>query len=207
MKRIIRTETVNRIELLCVKHDSARRNEPILPLESDEPDALSKSPLAAFVQPEDNSSELASSFMGPGPWTFHKDLKLPTSCSLLQFTNKNRKANMTVTHSLMCVIRLTRGDDSYADAKMGKKKLFDIVVQIPVQILSVGLVVLIAKRIEMLIISPRSVGVAQNGQLCLDTRKPLMTKPHLIQCAVLARIVVLPRAATTTRPSRLILLE
>ena len=76
--------------------------------------------------------------MGPGPWSFHTTLKLPTACGLLHFTNKNRKSNIQIAHTLKIVIRVERGDDLHIDPKTGKRKLFDIVVQTPVHILSVS---------------------------------------------------------------------
>jgi hypothetical protein len=47
---------------------------------------------------------------------------------------------MSVTHLLKCVMRVERGDDVAIDPKTGKRKLFDIVVQMPVHILSVGII-------------------------------------------------------------------
>ncbi|KAF7362264.1 Arrestin-C domain-containing protein [Mycena venus] len=135
MKRVARSDPVMRIQLLSVKHDDKLR-QPILPLESNDVDALKNSPLLALTGSDDDLSELASEWMGPGPYTFHKDLQLPSSCSVLHFTNKNKRSNMTVTHLLKCIIRVERGDDVHIDPKTGKRKLFDIVVQTPVHILS-----------------------------------------------------------------------
>ena len=82
-------------------------------------------------------SEAASTLMGPGPWTFHKDLQLPRSCDQMHFTNRNRRSNIVVTHNLKVVMRVERGDDLYID-KHGKRKMFDIVVQTPMLLLSVS---------------------------------------------------------------------
>ncbi|KAF7351103.1 Arrestin-C domain-containing protein [Mycena sanguinolenta] len=135
MKRVARSDPIVRIALLSVKHDDKLR-EPILPLESNDVEALQKSPLLALTAPGDDLSELASQWMGPGPWTFHQELQLPASCSLLHFTNKNRLSHMSVTHLIKYVMRVERGDDTAMDPKTGKRKLFDIVVQTPVHILS-----------------------------------------------------------------------
>jgi len=138
MKRIARTDPISHILLLSLKQEG--KNEgPILPLESDDIDAFTNSPLHSLLTPDDDSSEMASIWMGPGPWTFHQDLKLPTSCNMLHFTNRNKRSNISVTHLLKCVIRVERGDDTQIDAKTGKRKLFDITVQTPVHILSVSL--------------------------------------------------------------------
>jgi hypothetical protein len=112
---------------------------PILPLLSDDPDAFMKSPLAATEVFGDGPSEMASSLMGPGPWVFSTELKLPSSCTTIRFSNKNKRSNITISHSLKIIMRVERGDDSCVDAKTGKKKLFDIVVQAPINILSVSL--------------------------------------------------------------------
>lgn len=134
MKRIARTDPIARFTLLSIKGDDNRT--PILPLRSDDPDALRHSPLFALVEPGDDLSEVASNLMGPGPWTLHQDLKLPASCSLMKFSNKNRQSNIIVTHTLKLVMRVERGDNLFMDGKTGKRKLFDIVVQTPVLILS-----------------------------------------------------------------------
>ncbi|GLB37733.1 putative cyclin binding protein [Lyophyllum shimeji] len=135
MKRIARTDPLTHIPLLALKHEGKHAGH-ILPLESDDPEAFENSPLFALVTPDDDPSEMASSLMGPGPWTFHQDLQLPTSCSVIRFTNKNRRSNVVITHQLKCVMRVERGDDLHLDPKTGKRKLFDIVIQTPIQILS-----------------------------------------------------------------------
>lgn len=136
MRKVVRSDTTQRFLLLSVKHEG-KHPPSILPIESDDPDALIHSPLNQLLDPADDLGEMASSLMGPGPWTFHKDLKLPESCGKMHFTNKNRRANITVSHMLKVVIRVERGDDQFVD-KAGKRKLFDIVVQTPVHILSVS---------------------------------------------------------------------
>nr|VWO95683.1 Uncharacterized protein [Ganoderma boninense] len=75
-------------------------------------------------------------FMGPGPWTIRRDLPLPGPGGTLHITNKNRGSNISVGHMLKLVFRVERGDDEALDPASGKRKLFDIVVQTPVHILS-----------------------------------------------------------------------
>jgi len=139
MRRIARSDPVTRVELLSIKGEG-KGSDPILPLESDEVEAFRKSPLFSVLDPQADISEVASSLMGPGPWTFHQDLKLPNSCDAMRFTNRNRRSNIVITHLLKCVLRVEPGNDVDMDGKTGKKKLFDIVVQTPVQILSVRFV-------------------------------------------------------------------
>ncbi|KAF5355180.1 hypothetical protein D9756_005473 [Leucocoprinus leucothites] len=138
MHKVARSDPVNRFELLFIRNDG-KNAPPILPLDSDDPEAFRKSPLftalSSQLQNDIEASEMASSFMGPGPWTFHLDLKLPKSCSVIKPTNKNKRANMVVSHILKIVMRMERGDDKFMDQN-GKRKMFDIVVQTPVHILS-----------------------------------------------------------------------
>lgn len=138
MKRVARTEAVQRHGLLSLKIDTKDNKDggAILPLISDDPEAFRNSPLYAVVGHNEDPDEVASSLMGPGPWTFNYDLPLPSSCNVLHFTNRNKKSNIIVSHNLKIVFRVERGDDKEIDPKTGKRKLFDIVVQTPVHILS-----------------------------------------------------------------------
>lgn len=140
MNRIARTDPITRYTLLSIKGEG-KGADPILPLESDSPDAFRNSPLFALVDPHSTDAELsetASSLMGPGPWTFHQELQLPKSCNVMKFTNRNRRSNIIITHLIKVIMRVERGDDIHVDGKTGKRKLFDIVVQTPILILSVG---------------------------------------------------------------------
>jgi hypothetical protein len=143
MKRIARTDPIQRIPLLSLRSECPR-DEPILPLISDDPEAFRHSPFYATLTPHDDPSTVASNLMGPGPWTFQHELTLPSSCSQIHFSNKNRRANIVITHTLKVVFRVERGDDEFVDQKTGKRKLFDIVVQTPVHILSVSIVMKIS---------------------------------------------------------------
>jgi len=140
MCKLARADPSSRIEILCIRNEG-RNASHVLPLESDDPEAFYESPLFTALSPQlqNNAeiSELVSSFMGPGPWSFHLDLKLPDSCSMIMPTNKNKRANMVVSHMLKIILRLERGDNQSLD-KDGRRKLFDIVVQTPVHILSVN---------------------------------------------------------------------
>jgi len=145
MHRVVKSDPMSRFDLLSIKQDG--KNEAyILPLDSDDVEALKNSPLYNFIDPEEDESEVASSLMGPGPWTFHQNLDLPSSCRKMHFTNKNKRANIVITHTLKVVIRVERGDDLYVD-KRGKRKMFDIVIQTPIQILSVSFLFVPSERI------------------------------------------------------------
>ncbi|EGN91882.1 hypothetical protein SERLA73DRAFT_80061 [Serpula lacrymans var. lacrymans S7.3] len=139
MKRIARSEPVHRVTLLSLRNrDSDKDNDSdaILPLVSDDPEAFKNSPFYDLLKPDEDCSEMASSLMGPGPWTFNHELQLPNSCASLHFTNRNKKGSIMIGHVLKIIFRVERGDDEAMDLKTGKKKLFDIVVQTPVHILS-----------------------------------------------------------------------
>ena len=169
MRRIARTDPVVRFNLLSIKGDDY--HTPILPLPTDNPEALRYAPIYALVDPNDDQTQVASSLRGPGPWMLHKNLKLPGSCSQMKFTNKNRKSNIIVTHTLKLVMRVERGDDFFMDPKTGKRKLFDIVVQTPVLILSVSFIifaVVICGEPDLFVYS---VDVIQSGLLFHDIQK------------------------------------
>lgn len=135
-KRVARTDTLTRVPLLSF--NPANSNAPLLPLQGDDVDAFMRSPLHALLGPEDDPAEMASTFMGPGPWTIQYGVRLPESCAQIHFTNKNKKSNIVVTHLLKVIFRVQRGDDSDVDGAGEKRKLYDIVVQTPIHILSVS---------------------------------------------------------------------
>ena len=168
MRRIARTDPVVRFNLLSIKGDD--NHCPILPLPTDNPEALRYSPIYALVDPNDDLTQVASNFKGPGPWMLHQNLKLPGTCAQMKFTNRNRKSNIIVTHTLKLVMRVERGDDFFMDPKTGRRKLFDIVVQTPVIILSASFFFLFLLFMVNLTFSD-SVDVIQNGLLFRDIQK------------------------------------
>ena len=148
---------MKKFELLSCRYHE-KDAPPILPLTSD----FSTSPLRGFVDAEDES-EAASSLMGPGPWSIQAMLQLPKSCSLMHFTNKHKRSNIGIAHILKIVFRVERGDDQFVDAKTGRRKHFDIVVQTPLHILSVRVSLFII-AILLVLIRVFSAGVVQNGR-------------------------------------------
>ncbi|GBE80744.1 hypothetical protein BKA93DRAFT_236116 [Sparassis latifolia] len=134
-KRVVRSDPLARVSLLSYKSPQ-KDGPPILPLNPDDPDAFRNSPFVDVVGADTDVGEFASSLMGPGPWTLHKDISLLKEHTPLHFTNKNRRSNMSVSHTLKIVFRVERGDNEALDPHTGKRKLFDIVVQTPIHILS-----------------------------------------------------------------------
>ncbi|KIL68755.1 hypothetical protein M378DRAFT_196178 [Amanita muscaria Koide BX008] len=137
MARLVRSDPITHFVLLSAK-GAAKGDDPILPLDSDDVEAFRKSPLYKLVTPDDDPSQMAANLMGPGPWTFRQDLQLPKSCNQMYFSNKNKLSNISITHTLKLVIRVESASDLHLNPKTGKRKMFDIVVQTPVQVLSVS---------------------------------------------------------------------
>ena len=136
-KKLVRTDPLNRVVLLALKDQ--HKEHPILPLESDDIEAFKGSPLYSSADTPEDLSETISNLMGPGPWNITRNISLPKTCGELHFTNKNKKSNITVSHTLKIIFRVQRGDDQEIDKQTGKRKMFDIVVQTPIHILSVSL--------------------------------------------------------------------
>jgi hypothetical protein len=122
-----------------IRRTDAARNFNLLTLESRD----KESPLLPLSQATTVSSlneihpEVAASLMGAGPWTLQLALKVSNGSGTLHFSNKNRRGPIQISHSLTIVIRVERGDDEHLDPKTGKRKRFDVVLQMPVHILSV----------------------------------------------------------------------
>lgn len=133
-KSLVRSDPPNRMVLLSIK--DPHKDHPLLPLSPDNIEALKNSGLYSDTS-DDDLSEVISNLMGPGPWNIQKAIPLPKSCDELHFTNKNKKSNIVISHTLKIIFRVQRGDDQEIDAQTGKRKMFDIVVQTPVHILSV----------------------------------------------------------------------
>ena len=130
-----RKDPKRRFVLLALK--SKDENCPLLPL----PEAVTSvtdHPLHSLFKGEDNA-EFMANLMGSGPWTFPMALALPSSWGVLHFSNKNKRAPIEIAHTLKVTIRLERGDDLHIDSETGKRKQFDIVMRMPVHILSVRL--------------------------------------------------------------------
>jgi hypothetical protein len=124
------------IELLSLKYPN-EDGRAILPLESHGIEAFKNSPLYAMCAPGDDPSEMASSFMGPGPWSLRKDLKLP-SCTSMQFTCKSKSGHIVISHVLKFIVRVEGSDDSQESSNRKYRNLYDIIVQAGVKIFSVS---------------------------------------------------------------------
>lgn len=135
-KRTVRSQPIHRITLLSLENEVDGESHPLLPLISDDPEAFRKSPLYQLMNAYDDENEMAMNVMGPGPWSFHHELQLPRHCSLMHFSNRNKKSNVTVHHTLKIILRVQRGGDEATDPQTKKARLFDILIQTPIRILS-----------------------------------------------------------------------
>lgn len=131
-----RKDPKRRFVLLSLK--SKDENCPLLPL-PESVTSVTDHPLHSLFNADDNTSEFMVNLMGSGPWTFPMALALPSSLGVLHFSNKNKRAPIEITHTLKVTIRAQRGDDQHMDFETGKRKQFDIVMRMPVHILSVRL--------------------------------------------------------------------
>lgn len=108
----------------------------MLPIISDDPDALQQSPLRDWIVDSASTDGTGIQTLDPfGPWILESSIPVPDCSSTLQFSTSHEKANISVIHSLKVVLRVERGDDEYVDAK-GQRKKFDIIVEAPMHILS-----------------------------------------------------------------------
>ncbi|KAF8581093.1 hypothetical protein K439DRAFT_1393126 [Ramaria rubella] len=133
-RQVTREQPIKRHELLAIRHTLTEKNSPpILPIL---PEHVSI--ITPYIDSTSSSTidEALSTLMGPGPWVLNHDLQLPTDCNKLHFTYKHKGSNISVSHILKIVFRVERGDDQFLDPKTGKRRLFDIVVQTPIHILS-----------------------------------------------------------------------
>lgn len=149
-KKVARHETPRRFVLFAAKNTPPSKHtpaEPLLPILSDDENAIKNSPLAPlarnaalnnplefenFAHPAD---DVYASLLDPlGPWHFEKDLAVPDCTTRLKFSSKHEQTNISVAHWLKVTIRVERGDDLHLDSK-GKRKQFDIIIETPVKIL------------------------------------------------------------------------
>jgi len=128
----VQSDAIRRATLLVIRHNNQnqRYSKPILPLASNEPDVFRKSPLYRFLRPGEDETEVASSFTGLGPWTIRHELAVPDSCSILRPSNRSKRSNIMVDHTLKIILRVEKEEGAV------RKKLYDVVIQAPIQILS-----------------------------------------------------------------------
>lgn len=142
--QVTRHDPVRRFELLALYPPD---KQTLLPILSDSPLAAAASPLAQYARPEPATnfptlasteallqpSEIAAHLLNPnGPWRLSFDLRVPDCLAAIHVTNKRPGGRIIVNHCLKVGLRVSR------NSSPGKKpKMFDIMIEIPVNIISV----------------------------------------------------------------------
>ncbi|ORY70767.1 or S-antigen, C-terminal domain-domain-containing protein [Leucosporidium creatinivorum] len=133
-RKLTRHETPKKYPLLRIEHKDPK--DPLLPILSDDPNAIADHPLAAFFINPTSSEDATPSLLDPlGPWNIESYLKLPECTTKVNFSTNHDKANISVSHILKVMLRVERGDDDFLDSK-GKRKLWDVIIESPIHILS-----------------------------------------------------------------------
>ncbi|GAA5897870.1 hypothetical protein JCM6882_005100 [Rhodosporidiobolus microsporus] len=133
-RKLTRHETPKRFQLLRIEHKDPK--EPLLPILSDDPHALDNHPLKDFFINASSSDDSTPSLLDPlSPWHLDGYLQLPECSTKINFSTHHDQSNIAVAHNLKIMMRVERGDDEYLDSK-GKRKLFDIIVETNLHILS-----------------------------------------------------------------------
>jgi len=144
MQRRAHTDPITRILLLSLSALTAGGSShlkseliPILPHPPEIP--VERSSVLPHLLEGTEPSEAEASLMGPGPWTISPTVQLPDMCSIIHPSNRNVSSPVRVTHTLKIVMRVECPDleDTQQSARK-KKQLYDLIVRIPVHILSVS---------------------------------------------------------------------
>ncbi|BGP13827.1 hypothetical protein JCM10213v2_001765 [Rhodosporidiobolus nylandii] len=133
-RKLTRHETPKRFQLLRIEHKDPK--DPLLPILSDDPAALDSHPLREFFINATSSDDATPSLLDPiSPWHLEGYLQLPDCSTKLSFSTHHDQSNIAIAHNLKIMLRVERGDDEFLDSK-GKRKLFDIIVETNLHILS-----------------------------------------------------------------------
>lgn len=138
-RRVARHEAVRKYPLLALKNDE-KPPKPLLPIISDDPNAVQNSPLAPLaikaLSGDGELDDAAASLLNPtGPWHLECALSVPDCSARIRFSSKHAHTNMAISHWLKVVMRVERGDDTAMDSK-GRRKLFDIIIETPLHLLN-----------------------------------------------------------------------
>ncbi|GAA5823094.1 hypothetical protein JCM11251_007483 [Rhodosporidiobolus azoricus] len=133
-RKLTRHETPKRFQLLRIEQKDPK--EPLLPILSDDTHVIEQHPLKEFFINPNSSDDATPSLLDPlSPWHLDGYLQLPECSTKINFSTHHDKSNIAVAHNLKIMMRVERGDDEYLDSK-GKRKLFDIIVETNLHILS-----------------------------------------------------------------------
>ncbi|SCZ89070.1 BZ3500_MvSof-1268-A1-R1_Chr1-1g00932 [Microbotryum saponariae] len=133
-RKLTRHETPKKFPLLRIEHKDPK--EPLLPILSDDPKAITDHPLAGFFINPDTSDDTTPALLDPlGPWHIESYLQLPTCASKIAFSTHHEQSNIATSHIIKVMLRVERGDDEYLDSK-GNRKLWDVIIESPIHILA-----------------------------------------------------------------------
>ncbi|GAA6003870.1 hypothetical protein JCM10207_006445 [Rhodosporidiobolus poonsookiae] len=133
-RKLTRHETPKRFQLLRIEHKDP--SQPLLPILSDDPNVLQDHPLKDFFINPNSADDTTPSLLDPtAPWHFEGLVQLPDCSTKINFSTHHDQSNIAVAHNLKIMLRVERGDDEFLDSK-GKRKLWDVVVETNVHILS-----------------------------------------------------------------------
>ena len=149
----MRHEPVQFHEIIRIQQSDTQQR--LLPIISDSPTATSRSPLAEYVQSErdeprdlmipptasteslEHTSDVVSHLLNlAGPWHLRFNMQIPGCHTGIHFTNKGEGTRTVVTHRLRTTLRVAAGLVEQIDVNK-KLKLFDIIVEAPIRLLSV----------------------------------------------------------------------
>jgi len=71
-----------------------------------------------------------------GPWHLQGVLRVPVK--YMHTSHKHASSFVSIKHALKVILRVEKGSEDSIDPKTGRKKQFDIIIETPVNILSVS---------------------------------------------------------------------
>ncbi|KAG8764435.1 hypothetical protein FRC15_007628 [Serendipita sp. 397] len=113
-----------------MSRDDSHSSEAVLLPFADPPPTL----LSQQNEQEERTERLAHLMSPDGPWHLAGTLKVPQN--YLHTSHQHPKSFVTIKHALKVYLRVEKGNDE-TDPKTGRKKQFDIIIETPVNILSV----------------------------------------------------------------------
>jgi arrestin-related trafficking adapter 3/6 len=125
----------------------ARASPPLLPILSTGSDPSSEAVLLEYVDPplsllgkqsesERKAEGLAHLLNPDGPWHLHGVMRLPLT--YMHTSHKHASSFVSIKHALKVTLRVAKGSEDSVDPKTGHRKQFDIIIETPVNILSVS---------------------------------------------------------------------
>src|SRR5258707_19251 len=186
-RTIVRHGPIRRWELLSLRQ--SEKLEPLLPILSDSSSACSSSPLAPYARADSNAEihsvastattsldEAVCQLLSPsGPWRLGFKLRIPDCSSTVHPTNRSPTALITVAHIFKFVMRVSSARN--VDSK-GTPKLFEITVEIPINILSVSQTNFPISRMDLKDFFWFSASARQSSFIFLRMKEIIVRRPR-----------------------------